>query len=512
MEYDLDFLIIIGWININSIQLDKSTNLDANNLDGAVGEAALDGFFVISGSANGSGSANTSTLNNGTGQDGVVGKTYRDAVTGLTFTILPRGWSTDEDGPWLAYPTGANAVFRITVSPTFTCDANIPMTALNGVETKVSNTTGITVGDTATVTTYERGGQEPSTGDVYYVSYTFQKQDYTTTFFTKMAAIEAAYGEVHPDNPLSLASWLSMKNGAVLLGLKQVPRATDSNFAALTSYTAAITELEGVLPGQVLPDIITPLRGESTDLFQILSKSNGIMSSIRYRSERTSIIGVSGGTTPAEVRTLARTLANTRMRVVYPDTALINLIDYAGNSKEHLIDGPMLAAGLVGSVVSPNVDVATPWTGKTLTGYVQLGRQLDPVQQNQIAQDGVTILEEKPPFLRVRHGLSTDLTSILTKVPTVIMIADEVQRLSRVVLSGFIGIKFLPGILSQVEGRLAMMFKALVRGEIVAAYTGIKAQASEDPTSASLNAYYAPIFPLLYLILTFHLRTSVSSS
>jgi hypothetical protein len=38
----------------------------------------LDGFFVVSNHADGSGSANTSILNSGVGQDGVVGQTYRD--------------------------------------------------------------------------------------------------------------------------------------------------------------------------------------------------------------------------------------------------------------------------------------------------------------------------------------------------------------------------------------------------------------------------------------------------
>ena len=52
------------------------------------------------------------------------------------------------------------------------------------------------------------------------------------------------------------------------------------------------------------------------------------------------------------------------------------------------------------------------------------------------------------------------MSNILTKTPTVVMIADEVQQQSRNLLERFIGMKFLPGILSQIEGRLAMMLKA----------------------------------------------------
>jgi len=190
--------------------------------------------------------------------------------------------------------------------------------------------------------------------------------------------------------------------------------------------------------------------------------------------------------------------------------ATLTVQDNLNNVREYLVDGPFLAAALAGSVVSPNLDVATPWTGRRLTGFTQLARLLDPVEANQVAQKGVTILEDKPPFLRVRHGLTTDMSNILTKLPTIIMIADEVQRQARNVLENFVGIKFLPGVVSQIEGRLAMMLKRLVAAQIISAYTGVKANISaDDPTIAEIEAYYSPVFPLLYLILTFHLRSSL---
>jgi len=486
------------------------TGLNAQSGDGATGENALDGFFVVSNVANGSGSANTSILNDGVGQDGVVGQTYRDAVTGLTFTILPRNWADNQTGPWTSYPTGSNATFRINVSKTFVTDANIPHNAINGLDMRVSNTANVGVGDTAIVSTFERGGLEPSVGDLYYVSYTYTKQNFGTAFFTKMAAIEEAYGVVSPDNPVSLASYLSILNGAILVGITQVQRAEGSNYASLASYRDAIDELEGTLPGQAKPDMITPLRGDSTELDQYLKKSNEIMSSIRYKSERTSIIGMNAGSLVENAVTLAQVLGHPRMRLVYPDIATISLTDALNNTKEYLVDGPMIASALTGSVVSPNFDVATPWTGRRLVGFTQLARVLDAVEQNQLAVNGVTVVEDQPPFLKVRHGLTTDVSNILTKVPTIVLIADEVQRQARVTLDRFIGIKFLPGVLSQIEGNLSMMLKALVAANIITAYTGIEANvAPDDPTVAEVEAYYSPVFPLLYIVLTFHLRSSL---
>jgi len=508
-------IILFRNTSVGQDALFPGTGLNIPSGDGAVGEAGLNGFFVLSSDPNnGSGSANTSVLNpagTGAGQDGVVGQTYRDDVTGLTFTILPRDFIQNPNGPWLAYPTGTNATFRIDVSNTFTTDANLPHNALNGVELIVSNTSGVTTGDTAIVETFERGGLEPAIGDLYYVSYIYRKQDYTTAFFTRLANIEASYGQTSPDAPVSLASYLAILNGAVLVGIKQVPRAEGSNYASLDSYAAAIQELEGPLPGNAIPDVITPLRGDSLELYQILKRSNSIMSSIRYRSERTSIIGLAAGSLPRTATDWAQSLDDTRMRMVYPDMVTLSLQDALGNITESLIDGPMIAAGLVGSVTSANVDVATPWTNRRLVGYTSLARPLDAVEMNQIAQKGVTVIDSAPPFLRVRHGLTTDVDNVLTRTPTIILIADEVQRQSRVALESFIGIKFLPGILSQVEGRLSMTLNALVKKQIIAAYTGLQANVNaEDPTVMDVEAFYQPIFPLLYIVLTFHLRSSLT--
>jgi hypothetical protein len=512
-------IVLFQNTSVGQDALYPGTGLNIVSGAGAVGEAGLDGFFVTSSdTVNGSGTANNSVLNpgsvpypNGTGQDGVVGQTYRDEVTGLTFTILPRGFIQNPSGPWLSYPTGTNATFRIEVSPTFVTDANLPHNAIGGVELTVSNTSGVNVGDTAIVETFERGGLEPANGDVYYVTYVYQKQDFTTSFFTRMANIEASYGSVSPDAPVSLASYFAILNGAVVVGIKQVPREEGSNYASLDTYVEAIQELEGPLPGNTLPDIITPLRGDSLEMYQVLKRSNAIQSSIRYRAERTSILGYAAGTQERTATDWAQSLGDTRMRMVYPDMVTISLQNALGEIKEYLIDGPMIAAGLVGSVVSANTDVATPWTNRRLVGYTSLARTLDAVQQNQIAQKGITVIDEAPPFLRVRHGLTTDVTNVLTRTPTIIMIADEVQRQSRVALEAFIGIKFLPGILSQIEGRLAMTLNALVKKHIIAAYTGIEARTNpNDPTVADVEAFYQPIFPLLYIVMTFHMRSNLS--
>jgi len=469
--------------------------------DGAVGEVGISGFYVTSTDPKGSGTANTSVFNSGTGQDGTVGQTYQDEVTGVTFTVLPRTGGQK-------YPT-ASASFRFQVSKTVTTDANIPSNIIPGLELLVSNTSSVAVGDTAKVESFERGGNEPAIGDLYYISYQYKKQDFTTKFYTKLAAIEAAYGTVSPDNPVSLAAFLAMMNGAVLTGIKQVPKEEGSQFGSVDSYKTALSELAKPLPGGLKPDIITPMKTDSSEFYQFITTDADLQSSIRYRNERTIVAGFSGGTTASDAGLTAELISAGRTRFVYPEVATLNLTDSLGVTKEYLVDGAYLASALVGSLVSPNVDVATPWTGRQLVGFNQLAHKMDAVEQNQTAMRGITILEDRNPFIVVRQGFTSDMTNILTKTPTVIPISDEVQRRSRNVLDVFIGNKYMPAILGQVEGRLTRMFQILQQAQIVAAFTGVKASSTGDPTKGTAEAYWAPIFPLLYLHLRYGLRSTI---
>jgi len=479
--------------------------------DGASGEVGVSGYYVTSTDAlNGSGTANTSMLNTGSGQDGIIGQTYRDSVTGLTFTVLERAGG-------IAYPAGET--FTFTVRNVTTSDSNLPIRTVPGVELLVTNTLGVGVQDTAKVSTFKRSGNEPTIGDTYYISYEYQKRDFTAKVYTKFATLQAEYGANSPQNPVTLASYFAILNGAVLVGVKQVEKDIDENndgipdSASVTSFISSVDALEGAMSGNVLPNILIPLdvpSASTADFLAYITRHADIQSTIRYRAERTVLAGFPAGTTPRTAGDIAESIKRSRLRVVYPDIATLVLTQADGTEQEFLVDGTMLAASLAGSVVKPSVDVATAWTGRKLYGIKQIARILNVVEQNQLAVRGVTILEDNSPAVRVRQGFTTDMSSILTKTPTVTPIADEVQQQTRNTLDRFTGIKFLPGILSQVEGQTSTTLKLLVDAEILAKYTGVRAQVvAGDPTAAEVEAFYQPVFPLLYLIVSFNLRSSL---
>lgn len=484
------------------------TGLGVESGDGNTGEAAVEGFFVTSSDGvNGSGTANTSVLNTGTGQDGTVGATYRDAVTGFTFTVLPREGSA-------AYPAGATLTFQ--VRSTVTTDSNVPVNSVPGIELMVANTVGCAVGDTAEVQTYEKGGESPGIGDTYYVSYEYSKQDFAPKLFTKLQSVVNAYGPMNPNNPVSLAGYLCLLNGAVVMAVKQVQKDVDSDSdgvldsASYANWIDAIDDVEGSLPGGAYPNILVPLKGDSLELFNYMAKHCDIQSSIRYRAERTCLSGFGAGIQARQAGDWSQAVARTRLRLVYPDIVTLSMSRADGTTDSYLVDGTYLAAALAGNRAAASIDVATPWTNARLFGFDTLGRTQDAVEKNQTAVKGISVIEQAGAILKVRHGLTTDMSNVLTKTPTVVTIADEVQRQARATLDRFIGVKFLNGVTSQIESQLSLTLKSLVQLQIIAAYTGVTANtAADDPTVAEVEAFYQPVFPLLYIVVTFNLRSSL---
>ena len=461
------------------------TEIEAGT-DGDNGEDAEDIFTVTSNNVDGS---------DGTG---VPGQTYTDETTGLRFTIL--------ESLVGSYTAGS---FELEVSPTWEVNPAVPFLSLGGLELLVSDTVNVGVNDTATIRTFNPGGLEPAIGDFYFVTYKFLKQDFTTRLFQQFKNIEANFGTLSAENRVTLASFLAILNGAVLVAIKQVLKVTNTNQASIQSFQDAIQELATPLAGGVKPDVLVPLTTE-TAIYSFLLQHVETQSNIRNQSERMGVIGFASGTSPTTAQAVARSLLSNRIVAVYPDSAVVTLTNELGEAFETLVDGTFLAAAVAGAVVSPAVDVATPYTRRRIQGFTRLIRILDPIEANQTAVAGITVVEELAPLIRIRQGLTTDMTSILSRLPTVVQIADFVQQQSRGVLDVFVGTKFLATRTNEVEVSMTALFRQLVEAEIVGAFTGISAEVDpDDPTILRFEMFYQPIFPLLYLVLTFNLRARI---
>lgn len=457
-------------------------------ISGDNGEDAEDNFVVTSSDGVG-GSSGT----------GYPGQTYTDVRTGLRFTVLASASGSYTNG----------GAFTLNVSPTWGVNPAVPYMSIPGLELIVTDTVGVGVNDTATLQTFDPGGLEPAIGDFYYVSYRYRKQDFSTRLFQTFKTIEAEFGAISAENRVTLGAYLMILNGAVLVGIKQVVKAPNTNQATDAVFIQAINDLATPLPGNIKPNVLVPLT-TSTTVYAALMQHCSVQSGIRNQAERMGFIGFASGTSPTTAQTIAKSLLSNRIIAVYPDSAVITVTNELGENYETLVDGTFLAAALAGSAVSPAVDVATPYTRRRILGFTRLPRILDPVEANQTATSGITVLEDLSAIIRVRHGLTTDMTNVLTRLPTVTQIADYVQQQSRSTLDSFVGTKFLASRTNEIEVSMTSLFKQLVQAEIVGAFMGISANVDmDDQTLLRFESYYQPIFPLLYIHMTFNLRARV---
>lgn len=485
-------------LTLNSIANDAYATLgfEAGQTDS--GEDAYSAYTVTSYIDDGYSVAHTSGSGSGSTNTGVVGQTYIDEVTGLRISLLApeSGGGYDNAGK-----------IRFSVLNTFVTDSTNQIYALPGVELKVSNTTNIASGDTATVETMDKAGSEPSVGDTYYVSYKYAKTDYDAKVFTKFSDIEDEYGTLSPDNKLTLAMYLAIQNGALLIAGKQVPKATGSDDASVTDYITAIDSLRLPIERRYKPAVIQPVTTNS-QVIAYTKTHNILQSSPRYRQERITFFGFAQNTTPITAQATARSIANQRMIAVYPDAAIVTLTDETGTETDYIVDGSFLAAAVAGSNVSTAYDVASPMTHRQIVGFKSLIREMDTVEKNKTAVAGITVLEDMDPNIRIRQAFTTDTSSSLTREPTVITIVDHVQQIVRTALDQFIGIKFLGGMLGDIGRVVKTTMRSLIQAEIITSFTNVRATVdATDPTAVQVSLAFVPVFPLNYIVLEFTLSS-----
>jgi hypothetical protein len=317
------------------------------------------------------------------------------------------------------------------------------------------------------------------------------------------------FGPIDINNKLSIAANLAFMNGARAVALKQIQRTTGGTDASVQDYIDGIDAFNEPLPNGLRPSMMQPLSTNS-EVLSYLKTSNAIQSSIRYRNERTSVVGFTVGTESDAVIQQCKNLATEKVTATYPDGAVIGITDTYGNEVEYIVDGSMIAAAIAGRDVSPVTDIATPLTNATIVGFKRLYRRLDNVTASLVANSGCTVLEEQTPVIRILMYLTTDMSTSLTRDPRIVEVKHSIQQGLRNALNRYIGSKNLPKMQSQIRDTVGSYFKALKQNEIIVDFTGINVKQNEsDPSTVDVEAYYSPVFPLNWIVVTLNLRQSL---
>ena len=457
------------------------------------------------------------------GADGYLNQTYVDANTGVRFTILnPNDAATNV---LFGYTNGVNNIYTFQVGDQiqFTCTLGAPIVTgddhaeifIPGVKMTVDNVLGVTVGDTAQVTTFSKSGNQPSVGDNYYVSYTYAKPasayDFQVYYNTQEQQVYNDYGYPSPTNALALAAWIAFRNNAKVVGLLQVKKDQGLNTASDSKYVAALTSLQTLYPGMTRkPQIIVPLTTSPT-FVPYLTKFVETQSSVKMAGECVGFFGFPNNTNPATAINTVQQIGSERMVAVYPDGGVITITDSYGNSRDVVVDGSIAAAAFAALYADPEWDVATPRTRKPIVGFKSLYRNMDVNTANAVAQAGCSIIEQRGATFRVRHALTTDTTNVLTVQPSITFLADTIQADIRDLLDPFIGQKFLDSTLTDMRTQLVSYFKSRISAELIQTYGSITV--TRDPNDsrvAQVAASYVPVGELTYIFVNLFISSTAS--
>lgn len=449
--------------------------------------------FTVSSSAGASGSSGS----------GVLGQTYEDARTGVRFTV---GYGTN-----VTYHNGDQLQLIVTQSPTLTAGSST-LREIPGVNLVVSTLANTGVGDTSTLTCYELvGDDEPDVGDIYYVTYKYDKtaEDLEGKVFyaEDLDDIYQMYGDISVENKVSLGAWLAINNGAPGVIIKQVLKATGSTEPAYQSWVDALVELEKPLDGNYRPAVIIPMTTDG-DVQSALKKHCEVQSSMRYRNECIGFIGFAVGTDIEEVRTLVDgTFESERITPLYPDGGVIEIVDEYGVAVEHSVDGSFVAAAYSGIDTNDAYTVADPNTRRTLTGFTRLNRVMTEREMDEVAAVGVTVIIDEDPVMKVRHARTSYASDPLLVEQNIVEIADLVQQLTRKNLDRFIGTKYMPKVNEEISATVSGMFDRLIDAEYVTDYKNVKVITDANaPDTARVSAEYKPVFALNWIVVTYTLR------
>lgn len=411
--------------------------------------------------------------------------------------------------------------------------------APNGVTTidRGPDVDGPDVGTTITPGEGTVGGVK--TGDVVTVTYCYTDATYYTPLvFEDYDLVEATYGPallaVAPPlpttpqitSPLSLAAYLAFSNGASSV----ICLATDpADGASLRlQLAAAYVKTEGdYRVGTLVPVLADDDTDGDPTLF--LNYATDLAAHVTAATAdgypRIGIIGASSlygtalGVGAPAFDEAAASIASSRVILAYPNR--LNLYNSTINRLTE-VSGYYLAAAYAG-VLSSN-PVQQGLTRQTVAGFGGFPASVTKFQTKQfkdrLSAAGVAVTElDRQNRMVIRHGLTTDITNVLTREPSITRGRDALFAALQLGLdaSGLIGAPIDAEMTRRVQGAVVGIVEALVQSETILAYDNVQVRQQTiedggDPSVIEVKFAYRPAIPLNYILVSFSLNLSTGQT
>jgi hypothetical protein len=395
--------------------------------------------------------------------------------------------------------------------------AGYTLTVLGGEDINLVTTRD----NVTTIARVDSGTGTPIVPDssVVFVSYRFTDPDYHLPFRSfDYDDVRAAFGEaLNPvtgaiASPLSLAAKIAFENGATEVVL--VATTGTSEETTRTQLTEAYTKLEIEQDVNIIVPLPVGILGTETGVGDVINIGTDLRGqlekSLNNGQLRVGILGYDVGVSvpPDDI---VGSLRSERLVLAFP-----NSLDYFVGLQNRIvtIGGFYLAAAYAGRLSS--LPVQMPLTKKQITGFSGISSPvlstMNNSYKNKLSDAGVAVTEvARDRRLVVRHGTTTDRSSVNTRELSVVRARDSLINLLRDTIdrAGLIGTPIDLNTPTRVKGVVAGVLESAVNAQVIVDYASLKArQLTLDPTVIEVKFEYKPAYPLNYIVVAFAIATS----
>lgn len=431
-------------------------------------------------------------------------------------------------GPSIGFQTDTTPIVLSSTTPVTLPNRGIiansvVVSTLTGVTTTITTDylvaqSGSPVEEALTTISRVNGGQITD-GQTVYVTYNFTNSDYYLPFLSSDwdqiqtrfgAAINGTTGVI--GSPLSLAAKVVLEQGTREVVLVPTKGSTASSVTA-AQINAAYANIEARDDiGVVVPlgigitgTDVSP--GDTTNVVQNLKTH--VETQAAQGHYRIGIVGLdTGGLRTAG--TLATSIASSRVIYAFP-----NIVSFYNGYTNTTIDigGCYLAAAYAGMLGANTPQ--EPLTKKRVRSFSAIPARvlttMTVASKNDMSNSGVAVTEQTGDgALVVRHGVTTDRSSVLTREVNIIRAKDTMIRLvfQALTQAGIIGTPLTNEtpvrIQSIVDGALTQAKNAGIFND----YSNLAVSIDpDDSTAVRVKFAYKPAYPLNYVAVSFSINT-----
>ena len=359
----------------------------------------------------------------------------------------------------------------------------------------------------------------PAQGEPYYVTYLHEAQDSqfdVNIVFNKDTLISMygtdirLYENNYPINTLSTAGQVLFDNGATAVVVCQVKSTlevpTKTEFQVGLDKIAALDKAWRIIPTVISDDIVAAVTQHLIYCSSYEERKERIyLSSTPYNSSRTAPTKFSGtGGVLQVIGDYTLSLADKRKAVIYPDAATMTFSD----GVQRQVTGQILMAAFAGAECAQSL--AKSRTRMKISGFYSLdGVTMSRTEMNALAEKGVTVLTQSEPGadIVVRHGMTTDYSTVQNREMSIVAISDFCAKSFRASCDMYIGKYSITNeVLSMIKGTLEGTVSDLVKkGIIISGTVPLPVQDTDNPdTVAASVKVYVP-YPCNYITITMYL-------